>query len=280
MNLDTHAKNTWCPGCGNFGVLNALKQIIASLVEEGTPKENIVVVSGIGCSSKIIDYINVNTFSSLHGRPVASAEGIKIANPELEVIACLGDGGSYNEGISHLVHAAKRNIGINVLVHDNRNFALTTSQFTATSPKGFQGGSTPEGSIEEPFDPLEIMLASRASFIARSYAFEMKHLQKIIKKAVDHKGFSFVDILQPCITFFDTTKSYKEKIYKMENDDLESEEKALEKTKKWNYGKNKEAKIPLGVFYQKQRPAYEKELLGDLNPAQRKEVPKLESILQ
>lgn len=280
MNLDTYAQNTWCPGCGNFGVLTMLKQVITSLVEEGTPKENIVVVSGIGCSSKIIDYINVNTFSSLHGRPVASAEGIKIANPELEVIACLGDGGSYNEGISHLVHAAKRNIGINVLVHDNRNFALTTSQFTATSPKGFHGGSTPEGSIEEPFDPLEIMLASKASFIARGYAFEMEHLQKTIKKAIDHKGFSFVDILQPCITFFDNTKSYKEKIYKMEDNNLDSKKHALEKIEEWNYNNNEEGKIPLGVFYQEPRPSYEDELLNGLNPAQRNEVPKLESIPQ
>lgn len=269
MNLDTYAKNTWCPGCGNFAILKVLKQVITSLIEEGTPKENIVVVSGIGCSSKIIDYINVNTFSSLHGRPVASAEGIKMANPELEVIACLGDGGSYNEGISHLVHAAKRNVGITVLVQNNRNFALTTSQFTATSPKGFQGGSTPEGSIEEPFDPLEIMLASKASFIARSYAFEMQHLQDTVKKAINHKGFSFVEILQPCITFFNTIKSYQEKIYKMKDNDSTSKKQALEKIQEWNYGKNEESQIPLGIFYQSPRPSYEDELLNGLNPAQK-----------
>jgi len=137
MDFSTYAQNTWCPGCGNFGILTALKQAISSLVKKGVPKENIVVVAGIGCASKIIDYLNLNSFSSLHGRPIVSAEGIKIGNPDLKVIVCAGDGGIYNEGISHLIHAAKRNSDITVLIHDNRNFALTTSQFTATSPEGF-----------------------------------------------------------------------------------------------------------------------------------------------
>jgi len=260
LKLNTYAKNTWCLGCSNFSILNTFKNIISTLVQSGTPKENIVLVSGIGCSSKIIDYLNLNTFSSLHGRPVVSAEGIKLGNPNLEVIISIGDGGAYNEGIAHLIHAAKRNINITVLVHNNRNFALTTSQFTAVSPKGFKGRSTPKGSIEEPFNPLELMLASNASFIARGYSSKTDHLEELIKKGIKHKGFSFIDILQPCITFFNKTDSYNKKVYKIKEDNLDSKEEALKKIREWNYEENN-SKIPIGIFYKKQRSLYEKDLL-------------------
>jgi len=260
MNLSTYAKNTWCPGCGNFGILVALKNAVSSLIAKGTPKENIVVVSGIGCSSKIIDYVNVNSFSALHGRPIASAEGIKFSNPELRVIVCAGDGGTYNEGISHLIHAAKRNSNITVLVHDNRNFALTTSQFTATSPRGFKGKSTPEGSIEDPFNPLKLMLASKATFIARGYSAKVEHLQNLIIKGVQHQGFSFIEILQPCVSFFDTTEFYNERVYEILENNLESEKEALKKIEEWDYS-DKEEKIPLGVFYQIKKKAYSDNLI-------------------
>jgi len=268
LKLNTYAKNTWCPGCSNFSILNVLKNVISALVQNGTPKENIVLASGIGCSSKIIDYLNLNTFSSLHGRPVASAEGIKLGNPNLKVIVCAGDGGIYNEGISHLIHAAKRNIDITVLVHNNRNFALTASQFTAVSPKGFKGKSTPKGSIEEPFNPLELMLASKASFIARGYSFKVNHLEKLIKKGINHKGFSFIDILQPCTTFFNETAFYNKKVYEIEENNLDSKEEAFKKIREWNYEENN-SKIPIGIFYKEQRPLYEKELLKKLNPSKK-----------
>jgi len=269
IKLDTYARNTWCPGCGNFGIFTALKQAISSLIKKGTPKENIVIVSGIGCGSKIIDYLNLNSFSSLHGRPVVSAEGIKLGNPNLKVIASIGDGGCYNEGVSHLIHAAKRNIDITVLVHNNRTFALTTSQFTATSPKGFKGKSTPRGSVEEPFDPLELMLAAKASFIARGYSMELNHLKELIEKGIRHKGFSFVEILQPCITFFDTTDFYSKRVYGMEESNLTSKTEAMKKIEQWDYDKD-DSKIPLGVFYKVQKPTYEEELLKELNPSKRK----------
>src|SRR6056297_3744709 len=258
LNLNTKTKNTWCPGCSNFAILNSFKMAVKDLIKNGLPKENIVLVSGIGCSSKIIDYIDLNSLSCLHGRPVVSATGIKLGNPNLKPVVFAGDGGMYNEGISHLIHAAKRNSDITVLVHDNRNFALTTSQFTATSPKGFKGGSSPKGSVETPFDPLELMLASNASFIARGYAFKMNHLKETIKKAIEHKGFSFVEILQPCITFYDTTKDYNKRVYKMEEGDLKSKEKALEKINEWDYN-DKTSNIPLGVFYKTKKSVFEKE---------------------
>lgn len=264
IELETYAKNTWCPGCGNFGILASLKEAISTIIAKGTPKENIVLVSGIGCSSKIIDYLNLNSFSSLHGRPVISAEGIKLGNPDLKVIVSIGDGGNYNEGISHLIHAAKRNADITVLVHDNRNFALTTSQFTATSPLGFKGKSTPEGSIENPFNPLELMFASKASFIARGYSMRLSHLKRLIEKGVKHKGFSFIEILQPCITFFDTTDFYNKRVYELKDNDVTSRKEAIKRIQEWNYSQD-DSKIPLGIFYQNKRPIYEEELLKGLN---------------
>ncbi len=264
MELNTYAKNTWCPGCGNFGILIALKQAISSLVGKGIAKEKMVMVSGIGCSSKIIDYLNLNSFSSLHGRPIISAEGIKLGNPGLEVIVFAGDGGTYNEGISHLIHAAKRNIDITVLIHDNRSFALTTSQFTATSPKGFKGKSTPEGSIEEPLNPLKLMLASNATFIARGYSSKTEHLRDLIIEGVQHKGFSFIEILQPCISFFNTFQFYNTRVYKAKEDNLISKKEALKKIEEWDYNKNN-TRIPIGIFYKIQKPTYEKSLFKDFD---------------
>ncbi len=254
LKLDTYAKNTWCPGCANFAILAALKNAVSSLVEKGTRKKDIVLVSGIGCSSKIIDYLNLNSFSSLHGRPIVSAEGIKMGNPDLKVIVCAGDGGIYNEGISHLVHAAKRNSDITVLVHNNRIFALTTGQFTATSPLHFKGKSTPEGSIEKPINPLKIVLASNGTFVSRGYSLRGKHLEGLIVKAAEHEGFSFIDVLQPCISFFNNIAFYNEKVYQVEERDLDSQKEALKKIEEWDYNK-KEGKIPIGLFYKVQEPA-------------------------
>jgi len=264
LKLETYAKNTWCPGCANFGILASLKQAVFSLIDSGAKKENIVLVSGIGCGSKIIDYVDLNSFSSLHGRPIASGEGIKIGNPNLKVIVSTGDGGAYNEGISHLIHAAKRNTDITVLVHDNRNFALTTSQFTATSPKGFKGKSTPEGSIEEPFNPLKLMLSAGATFIARGYAAKTEHLKNLIVKGVQHRGFSYIEILQPCVSFFNTYDDYNKRTYEMAEDNFSLEKKALKKIEEWNYN-DKKARIPLGVFYKIRKPSYEEQLLETSN---------------
>jgi len=257
-NLETNCPNTWCPGCGNFGVLAAVKMAINVLVEKGTPLEKIVLVSDIGCNSKIVDYLGVNSFYSLHGRPIATAEGIKLANPDLKIIIFTGDGASLDEGISHLIHAAKRNSDVNVLMLNNRLFALTTGQFTAVSPKGLKGKSTPEGSIEEPINPLELVMASNAAFIARSYSAKIEHLKTMIVDAVEHKGFSFIEVLDPCISFFNTAQDYNARTYEAVNPELESRDKALQLIREWNY--NGEGKIPLGLFYRKDRLPYEEEM--------------------
>jgi 2-oxoglutarate ferredoxin oxidoreductase subunit beta len=256
--LETNTINTWCPGCGNFGILMAIKQTIDELIKNGTPKEKIVIVSDIGCNSKIVDYINVNSFYSLHGRPITTAEGIKLANSDLKVIVFTGDGGTLNEGASHLIHAARRNSNINVFMHNNRLFALTTGQFTAVSPKGLKGKSTPEGSIEDPFNPLELAMAAKASFIARGYSVKVDHLKKMMLEAINHEGFSYLEILQPCPSFFNTIEDYNKRTYEAINLEVESKEKALGFIREWNY--NGEGKIPLGVFYKTERLHYEEEI--------------------
>lgn len=256
--ISTKTQNTWCPGCTNFMILEAMKEVILELGKRGVKKENIVITGGIGCHAKILDYLNLNSFYGLHGRSICTAQGIKLGNPNLKVISFVGDGDIYNEGICHLIHAAKRNSDITVIVHDNRNFALTVSQFTATSPKGFKGSSTPKGSIEEPLNPIELMLVSGATFIARGFTGNFENLKNIILEAILHEGFAFVEVLQPCITFFDTREVYKQRVYELENHDFASFEKALEKIREWDYKDGN--KIPLGIFYKIQKPTSETQI--------------------
>lgn len=248
LTIDT--ENTWCPGCGNFSIEAATKSVIKNI-----GKENVAITAGIGCHAKIIDYVDVNSFYGLHGRPVPLAEGIKLANPDLKVIAFSGDGDSLNEGISHLIHAAKRNSDITVVLHQNRNFALTVKQFTASSPKGFVSNSSPEGNPEEPLNALELVNSAGATFISRTFSGDMNHLQEALQKAVDHKGFSFVEVLQPCTTWYNTFPDYQEKCYKMDSIPDNPEEKI----KEWNYNDESD-QIPLGVFKKEEKPVYEEEM--------------------
>ena len=260
--LDTYAQNTWCPGCFNFVIEGVVKEAILELTKKGLKIEDFVLVSGIGCHAKIVDYINTNSFYSIHGRVIPVATGIKLANPNLKVIGFEGDGDAYNEGIAHLVSAARKNTDITVVIHDNRVFALTTGQYTATSPIGFKGKSTPQGSLERPFNPIELMIASGATFVARSYAGNPAHLKRILKKATEHKGFSFVEVLQPCVSFFNPAKFYNEKIYKLEdiNHNSSNYKEALARAREWDYSDSK-GDIPIGIFYQVQRTTYEEMIL-------------------
>lgn len=253
--LQTNARNTWCPGCGNFAVLNAVKSVLADLSAENIGMENIVLVSGIGCNSKIVDYINVNSFYSLHGRDVAAAEGIKLGNPGLKVIVFAGDGDAYGEGLEHLLFAAKRNIDITLIVHNNRVYGLTTGQYTPTSPEGFKGRSTPKGNIEEPFNPLHLVLAGGGTFIGRAYTHGLDLLKKVLKEAVAHKGFSYVDVLQVCVTFNDMYDYYSKRVYELKDHDPLDYGKAMAKIMEWDY--NSDKPIALGVFYKKMKPSYD-----------------------
>ncbi len=252
--LNTTAKITWCPGCGNFGILEAVKKAILKLEQEGYKRENFAIFTGIGCHAKIVDYINTNTFYSLHGRSIPPAIGAKLANPDLNIIVLSGDGCSYNEGLEHLIYAAKRNVNITTVVHDNRVFALTTGQYSGVSPKGFKGKSTPQGATEDPFNPLDLLLASGATFIARGYCAKIDHLADLIVKAVKHKGFSFVEALQSCVAWLNTYQDYNSRVYEGDNLTLQDKSAALQKINEWDY-KN-EAKIPLGVFYDIEKEIY------------------------
>ena len=279
--LNTYAEKTWCPGCGNFSIEIATKLAILELINEGfAKKEEFVLLSGIGCHAKIVDYINLNSFYSIHGRVIPPATGIKLANPKLKIIGFEGDGDAYNEGISHLIWAAKKNTDITLIVHDNRVFALTTGQYTATSPKGFKGGSTPKGTFEEPFNPIELMLVSGATFVARGYAARQGHLKELIKRAICHRGFSFIDVLQPCVSFFNTYEFYNQRVYELEekNHDVRDFERALKLARKWDYS-SCDTKIPIGVFYQTQKPTFE-ELYQQKSISEKEKIQNLKKILE
>jgi 2-oxoglutarate ferredoxin oxidoreductase subunit beta len=258
----TYAKNQWCPGCGNFGILAAMKLVLRELNNEGIPLENFVIITGIGQHAKMADYLNINSFYSIHGRTFPAATAIKLANPELKIICFAGDGDAFAEGLDHLIFSAKRNIDITAIIHDNRVYGLTTGQYTPTSPLGFKGKSTPMGSKEYPINPLEIMLASGASFIARGYPGRMEHFKKLIKDAILHKGFSFVDVLQVCVIYNNYYNVYNKQIYEVENNDPKSFDQAQRIIRSWDYNDSSDAKIPIGKFYDKDLPTFDEVFPG------------------
>jgi len=235
-----------------------MKSAIAELSEEeGIPLHNFVLLGGIGCHGKLVDYLNVNGFYGIHGRSIPAATGMRLANPDLKIICHVGDGDIYAEGLDHLIFAAKRNSDITVIVHDNRVYGLTTGQYTPTSPFGFRGRSTPGGISEHPINPLELMLAAGATHIARGYTKKVRHLKDLFKEAILHRGFSFVDVLQICATYFNLTDYYNEHTYEMQEGNVETGrfESALDKIREWDY--DRDAPIALGTFYSVRRPIYE-----------------------
>ncbi len=250
----TDAQNTWCPGCGNFSIQHTLKNILTDMEQEGKSLDDVVLVTGIGCHAKIADYLNINSFYSIHGRAIPVATAIKLANPRLTVICCTGDGDSYAEGLDHLIFAAKRNIDITVIVHNNRVYGLTTGQYTPTSPLGFKGKSTPAGTAEYPFNPVELMLASGASYVARGYTRNMDQLKKLVTEGIAHKGFAFIDVLQICATFFPAADYYTPRVYDLADHDRSSFESAFRKAREWDY--NSDARIALGTFFQRSIPTF------------------------
>ena len=257
--LATTAENTWCPGCGNFGILNAMKKAISMLEQHGIPRDHVIISSGIGCHGKIFDYVNLSGLYSIHGRSMATVQGIKLANPELKLIDFTGDGDAFGEGISHIIFAAKRNADITVITHDNGTYALTTGQFSPTSSKGFKGPSTPRGNVEEPLNPLTLLMEVGATFVARGYAGKIDHLADLIVKAVEHEGFSFIDVLQPSVVFNDTYKEYNVRVEILEKQPRSYDEAV-------QLAKRREGKLPIGVFYQVSKPVFHHELYGEWNP--------------
>lgn len=241
----------WCPGCGNFGILKALKE---TLFELGYEPHKVVLVSGIGQAAKLPHYLKVNVFNGLHGRSIPVAFAIKTVNPELLVIAESGDGCMYGEGGNHLLHAIRRNPDITVIVHDNQVYGLTKGQASPTSEEGFFSKVQTLGNLSTPFNPLSLAIAQDASFVARGFSGDIEGLKKILKEALSWKGFALVDVLQPCVTFnrVNTYGWYKERIYYLEeNHDPSNRFQAFEKSLEWG------EKIPLGVFYTHRKPTYQ-----------------------
>jgi len=194
--FDTSQEVTWCPGCGGYGFLAALKKALA---KTGREPKDIVVTYDIGCAGNAINFLRVCGFATLHGRSIPVAVGIKMARPDLLVIAQGGEGGIISEGANHLVHAAQRNDDITVILNNNFVFGLTTGQASAGTPKGVRTRSTPEGNPTEPLSGVDLALVSGATFVARTSAFDVEKTTEIIYQAINHRGFSLIEIIQPCV---------------------------------------------------------------------------------
>lgn len=267
--LISRAENTWCPGCGNFAIQHAIKNVLIRMTDDGFPLEKVVLVAGIGQHGKTFDFMNLNGVYSLHGRTIPVATGIKLANPDLKVLCVAGDGDCYAEGLDHLIFGAKRNVDITVLVHDNRVYGLTTGQFTPTSPHGFKGRSTPQGDPEYPLNPLELMLSAGATFIGRGYTHRREQLEYLIHEALEHHGFAFVDILQICATYHNLSAYYDARVYDWSEDQVRNHREAYEKSREWNY--DTDARIGLGVMFRKDAQVFEDQFSvpGSLSPDER-----------
>ncbi|MHB8395622.1 MAG: thiamine pyrophosphate-dependent enzyme [Thermoplasmataceae archaeon] len=247
---DGPVKPDWCPACGNFAQLSAIKNV---LVEMNIEPKDVAVVSGIGCSSNLPEFIKSYGFHGLHGRLLPVASAIKWANPKLTVIGYGGDGDGFFEGTQHFFHTAKRNIDITYVVSDNQIFGLTTGQASPTSEIGFISKSTPDGNIERPINPLTFALAAGATFVARGFSGDPKHLHDLIKAGIQHKGFSFIDVFSPCVTFnkTNTYDYFRKRVYKYESPDRENFADAYRACEEWG------DRIPIGIFYQVKRDTYE-----------------------
>jgi 2-oxoglutarate ferredoxin oxidoreductase subunit beta len=268
--LSTPKANTWCTGCGNFGILSSFKKAVEKLVEGGIKLDDIAITCGIGCHGKIFDYLNISGMYCLHGRALATAQGIKLANSALTVISFGGDGDSLGEGLEHTLFAAKRNMDITLILHNNGNYGLTTGQFSPISPRGYKGLSTPKGSIERPFSPIPLLMEAGATFLARSYTAQPAHLTDTIIKAICHKGFSFVEVLQPCVSYNNTYQYFNQHVKVL---DIVPAKVSMAV----ELAKNTED-VYIGVFREEQAAVYHEALYGAYNPSLQR-VPGHERIL-
>lgn len=245
---------SWCPGCGNFAILDALKGALQDL--EIDPVE-LVIVSGIGQAAKTPHYLKCNLFNGLHGRALPLATGVKAANPRLTVIAQGGDGDMYGEGGNHLLHTIRRNPDITVLAHDNMVYGLTKGQASPTSHRGFKTNLQVHGVSSEPFNPLAVAITLNASFVARTFAGDKEETSRVMAEAVRHRGFSLVDILQPCVTFnkVNTYQWFREQVEPISGShDPADRMAALQLAFKTD-------KLPVGIFYvNEERPTFEEVL--------------------
>jgi 2-oxoglutarate ferredoxin oxidoreductase subunit beta len=237
----------WCPGCGDFGVLAAVQK---ALVELQIPNHQVATVSGIGCSSNFPGFINTYGMHTLHGRSLPVASGLKLANHELTVLVTGGDGDGFGIGCGHFVHAMRRNINLNYFVLDNQIYGLTTGQTSPTSRIGMKTKSNPYGNMDTPVNPITLALSAGATFVGRGFSGDQKHLTELIKSAIQHKGFSFLDIFSPCVTYNkdNTFQWFRPRVKKLEDNadyDVTNWVGAMEKATVWG------DEIPIGKFYER-----------------------------
>ena len=255
-NIRTKSAVTWCPGCFNFSILAGVEKFLSD-----KDLSKFAMVTGIGCHGKMFDYLNLPGLNALHGRTLPVALGMKIANPSLNVLAFSGDGDAYAEGLEHLMHMARYNSNIKYIVHNNQVFALTVGEPTPTTEQGFKDKTTPLGVVLKPLNPIKIALASGASFVARVFA-DVKQIEQVTQEALKHKGFAFIEIIQPCLIFHPDT-GLKEKTYDLQESghDKSNYEQAMKKAEEFDYNHVRDKKIPIGIFFQEERKTFE-----DLHP--------------
>lgn len=243
---DCDFENKWCPGCGNFGIQAAMKDAFAGL---GLPPEKLLVVSGIGQAAKTPHFIRCNFFHGLHGRALPVATGAKLANHDVNIVVNMGDGDCYGEGGNHFLAAIRRNIDVTLLVHNNMVYGLTTGQASPTSEKGFVTRVQRQGVKNDPFNPISLALSQGAGFVARGFAGKKEHLSGLIQAAMQYRGFSLVDIFQPCVSFnrVNTRAWFNERAEELSPDNHRADDwhAAMEKARQWG------DRIPVGILYQK-----------------------------
>jgi 2-oxoglutarate ferredoxin oxidoreductase subunit beta len=249
----------YCPGCGNFGLIMALKGALADL---GIPNHETVICSGIGCSSKSPHYLNTYGFESVHGRGLPVASAVKLANTDLTVISMGGDGDGYGIGVQHFVHIMRRNYNLTYIVHNNQIYGLTTGQASPTSLLGMKSKTTPWGVIETPFNPIAYAILGGATFVARGFSGDVAHLKEIFKQAIEHQGFAFVDVFQPCVTFnkLNTYDWFRQRVYKLEDTKHKTQNREAAMEKAMEDMRSNYKKVPIGVFYKEKAPTYEDQL--------------------
>ena len=244
--FNTGKMPVWCPGCGNFAIWNSIKKALSTLELE---PHKTALVSGIGCSGKMVNHVRSYAFHTLHGRTLPVATGIKLANPEMTVLVNGGDGDGYGMGVGHLIHAIRRNIDVTYIVHHNKVYGLTTGQAAPTSPEGTLSKSTPFGVVDAQINPLVLAMAAGATYVARGYSGESDQLADLIAGGIQHKGFAIIDVLQPCVTFGGDYKYdyYDGRVEKLE--DVPAPEKAIALA-------TEPDKYYLGIYSRYDRPAY------------------------
>ncbi len=237
---------TWCPGCGDFGTMNGMMKALA---ETGNDPDNTFVVAGIGCSGKIGTYMHSYALHGVHGRALPVGTGVKIANPDLEVMVAGGDGDGYSIGAGHFVHAVRRNVDMSYVVMDNRIYGLTKGQFSPTSREDFETSTSPDGTNQQPINPLALALAAGGTFIAQSFSSDSQRHAEIVQKAIEHDGFGFVNVYSPCVTFndVDTYDYFRDTIVDVGDEDFDHDRTDYDAAKDLILDRGKEYQ---GVIYQ------------------------------